>query len=192
MYWVLHLLFLYLWRQDFIINDRAFVWFRALWKLKQKKNKKQNKTKKKKSYFLIVRLLQIMHLKSQKYTVDHLFVHYKNQLSEFISKKIMQIRWFYIVNFWIHLQYIFIIVIWSIFIFFSFIVFFLLQKHGKKHIWRVELQKRLQTIWHVTHLQYSFSLVFRHKTYVRSRTNIILLYIMYISPIETLKFNDLV
>ena len=60
------------------------------------------------------------------------------------------------------------------------------------YIWRVELQKRLQTIWHVSHLQYSFSLVFRHKTYVRPRTNIILLYIMYISPIETLKFNNLV
>ena len=109
MYWVLHLLFLYLWRQDFIINDRAFVWFRDLWKIKKKK---------KKSYFLIVRLSQIMHFKSQKYTVDHLFVHYKNQLSEFIFKEIMQIRWFYIVNFWIHLQNIFIIVIWSIFIFF--------------------------------------------------------------------------
>ena len=126
MYWVLHLLFLYLWRQDFIINDRAFVWFRALWMIKKKKKKRI-------SYFLIVRLSQIMHFKSQKYTVDHLFVHYKNQLSEFIFKEIMQIRWFYIVNFWIHLQYIFIIVIWSIFIFFSFIIFFLLQKHGKKH-----------------------------------------------------------
>ena len=47
---------------------------------------------KKKSYFLIVRLSQIMHFKSQKYTVDHLFVHYKNQLSEFIFKEIMQTR----------------------------------------------------------------------------------------------------
>ena len=55
------------------------------------KNKtKQNK--KKKSYFLIVRLSQIMHFKSQKYTVDHLFVYYKNQLSEFIFKEIMQTR----------------------------------------------------------------------------------------------------
>ena len=141
MYWVLHLLFLYLWIQDFIINDRAFVWFRALWKLQKKKKKK-----KKKSYFLIVRISQIMHFKSQKYTVDHLFVHYKNPLSEFISKKIMQIRWFYIVNFWIHLQYIFIIVIWSIFIFFSFIVFFLLQKHGKKHFVLDQLYMDLERI----------------------------------------------
>ena len=83
---------------------------------------------KKKSYFLI----QIMYLKSQKYTVGHLFMYYKIQLSEFIFKEIMQTRWFYIVNFLIHLQYIFIIVIWLIFIF-SFIIFFLLQKHGKKH-----------------------------------------------------------
>ena len=60
-----------------------------------------------------------------------------------------------------------------------------------QQIWRVDLQNCLQTIWHVAYLQYSFSLVFRHKTYVRSRTNIILLYIMYISPIETLKFNNL-
>ena len=110
-------------------NYRACVWFRALWKIK-----KQNKTKQRISYFLIVRLSQIMHFKSQKYTVDHLFVYYKNQLSEFIFKEIMQTRWFYIVNFWIHLQYIFIIVIWLIFIFFSFIIIFFLQKHGKKHL----------------------------------------------------------
>ena len=74
MYWVycIILLFLYLWRHDFMINDRACVWFRALWKIK------------KKSYFLIVRLSQIMYLKSQKYTVGHLFMYYKIQLSEFI------------------------------------------------------------------------------------------------------------
>ena len=60
-----------------------------------------------------------------------------------------------------------------------------------KEIWRVDLQNCIQTIWHVTHLEYSFPLVCKHKTYVRSRTNIILLYIMYISPIETLKFNNL-
>ena len=48
---------------------------------------------KKKSYFLIVRLSQIMYFKSQKYyTVGHLFVYYKNQLSEFIFKEIMQTR----------------------------------------------------------------------------------------------------
>ena len=103
--------------------------------MKDKNKTKQNKTKQRISYFLKVRLSQIMHFKSQKYTVDHLFVHYKNQLSEFIFKEIMQTRWFYIVNFWIHLQYIFIILIWLIFIFFSFlIIFFLLQKHGKKHL----------------------------------------------------------
>ena len=53
---------------------------------------KKKKKKKRISYFLIVRLSQIMHFKSQKYTVDHLFVHYKNQLSEFIFKEIMQTR----------------------------------------------------------------------------------------------------
>ena len=35
-----------------------------------------------------------------------------------------------------------------------------------------------------------FSFVFRHETYFRSQANIILLFIMYISPMETLKFND--
>ena len=54
--------------------------------------KKKKKKKKRISYFLIVRLSQIMHFKSQKYTVDHLFVHYKNQLSEFIFKEIMQTK----------------------------------------------------------------------------------------------------
>ena len=48
--------------------------------------------KKKKSYFLIVRLSQIRYLKSQKYTVGHLFMYYKIQLSEFIFKEIMQTR----------------------------------------------------------------------------------------------------
>ena len=48
--------------------------------------------KKKKSYFLLVRLSQIMHFKSRKYTVDHLFVYHKNQISEFIFKEIMQTR----------------------------------------------------------------------------------------------------
>ena len=48
--------------------------------------------KKKKSYFLIVRLSQIMYFKSLKYTVGHLFVYYKNQLSGFIFKEIMQTR----------------------------------------------------------------------------------------------------
>ena len=47
---------------------------------------------KKKLYFLVVRLSQIMYFKSQKYTVGHLFVYYKNQLSEFIFKEIMQTR----------------------------------------------------------------------------------------------------
>ena len=44
--------------------------------------------------------------------------------------------------------------------------------------------------WHITHLQYSFSLVFWHKTYVKSQTNIILLYVMFISPIKTQKFDN--
>ena len=119
---VLHLLFFYLWRHDFIINDRSCVWFRVLWKIFLKK-----------SYFLIVRLSQIMHFKSQKYTVDHLFVHYKNHFSEFICKEIMQTRWFYIVNFWIHLQYIFIIVIWLMFIF-SFHHFLSITETWQKHL----------------------------------------------------------
>ena len=54
--------------------------------------KKKKKKGKRKSYFLIVRLSQIMYFKSQKYTVGHLFVYYKNQLSEFIFKEIMQTR----------------------------------------------------------------------------------------------------
>ena len=41
----------------------------------------------------MVRLSQIMYFKSQKYTVGHLFVYYKNQLSEFIFKEIMQTRY---------------------------------------------------------------------------------------------------
>ena len=57
---------------------------------------------------------------------------------------------------------------------------------------RVELQKHLQTIWHVTHLQYSFSLVFRHKTNLGPGQILFYCYVMYISPIETLKFNNLV
>ena len=96
----------------------------ALWKIKKKKKKRI-------SYFLIVRLSQIMHFKSQKYTVDHLFVYYKNQLSAFIFKEIMQTRRFYIVNFWIYLQYFHHSYLVDIH-FFSFIMFFLLQKHGKK------------------------------------------------------------
>ena len=86
---------------------------------------------KKKSYFLIVRLSQIMYLKSQKYTVGQLFMYYKIQLSEFIFKEIMQTRWFYIVNFLIHLQYIFIIVIWLIFIFFFYHFLFITETWQK-------------------------------------------------------------
>ena len=96
-----------------------------------KDKKKKKKKKKRISYFLIVRLSQIMHFKSQKYIVDQLFVHYKNQLSEFIFKEIMQTRWFYIVNFWIHLQYIFIIVIWLIFIFFFYHFLFITETWQK-------------------------------------------------------------
>ena len=87
-----------------------------------------------------------MYFKSQKYTVGHLFVYYKNQLSEFIFKEIMQTRWFYIVNFWIHLQYIFIIVIWSILIFFFYHFFFLLQKHGKNTLVLDQLYTDLERI----------------------------------------------
>ena len=142
MYWVLHLLFL------IFVKTRFYNKWQSLCLVpgSVKDKKKERKKKKRISYFLIVRLSQIMHFKSQKYTVDHLFVHYKNQLSEFIFKEIMQIRWFYIVNFWTHLQYIFIIVIWSIFIFFSFIIFFLLQKHGKKHFVLDQLYTDLERI----------------------------------------------
>ena len=117
----------------FIIFIFVKIWFYNKWQSLclvpgSVKDKKKNEKKK---YFLKVRLSQIMHFKSQKYTVDHLLVYYKNQLSEFIFKEIMETRWFYIVNVWIHLQYIFIKVIWLIFIFFSFIIFLLLQKHGK-------------------------------------------------------------
>ena len=40
-------------------------------------------------------------------------------------------------------------------------------------------------------LQYSFSLVFGHKTYVRLPNKYYFTYNMYISPIETPKFNNL-
>ena len=56
------------------------------------KKKQKKKKKPEKSYFLIVRLSQIMYFKSQKYTVGQLFVYYKNQHSEFIFKEIMQTR----------------------------------------------------------------------------------------------------
>ena len=59
------------------------------------------------------KVFTIMYLKSPKYSVNHIFVYYNNQLFEVIySKKVMQTRYFYIVNFWIHLQYIFTINSW--------------------------------------------------------------------------------
>ena len=74
-----------------------------------------------------------MYFKSQKYTLGHLFVYCKNQLSEFIFKEIMQTRWFHIVNFWIHLQYNFIIVIWLIFIVFFYHFLFITETWPKTH-----------------------------------------------------------
>ena len=60
-------------------------------------------------------------------------------------------------------------------------------KNTEDVIWIVDLQNCLQTIWHVTCLQYSFS---RHKTYVRLPNNYYFT-VMNISPIETPKFNNL-